>query len=313
MNKARKRWSAAIRAPWPSPFRAFARFSMPSPGEQQPTDRSTTQATCSTFRLLAQEILSRPPRLPRTARLLKGQGPLAAWVNPVLRQTFAPLFSSAACFTPAERRSMRWFLSLNGDVAQPFRRLPWAAGGDDDGGAALRDVYLRPDASWRGLSVTFARAPPVTRLEVVKSYSSEDFNEDGRDHVQHLLVDLSAPGSGAGFLTMGLLYDLLLCGGCVGDDTAATFGGETGAWDLLLGRRLRSYDLLVEYECFIPDDEELVDLGDGAEGSAILYVRGGTVEMDDQDRRFEEPEEDDVGWVPEMLGDRPRIRLANVS
>ncbi|KAK7697884.1 hypothetical protein SLS64_013137, partial [Diaporthe eres] len=267
-----------------------------------------------TFRLLAQEILSRPPRLPpRTARLPEGQDdPTAAAssVSPVLARAFAPLLSSAACFNPAERASMRWFLSLNGDVARPFRRLPWAAagGGSDEVRKALRDACLRPGASWRGLSVTFARGPPVTRLEVVKSYSSEDLNEDGRDHVQHLLVDLSASG---GFLTMGLLYDLLLCGGGVGDGSAATFGGETGAWDLLLGRRLRSYDLLVEYECFIPDDEELVDSGPGAEGSAILYVRGGTVEVDDQDRRFREPEDDDSGWVPEMLGDRPRIRLAN--
>lgn len=199
-------------------------------------------------------------------------------------------------------------------MALPFRRLPWAAShrrgdGDGEGGAAPRAAYLRPGASWRDLSVTFARGPPITRLEVVKSYSSEDFN-GGRDHVQHLLVDLSASG---GFLTMGLLYDLLLCGGAVGDDSAATFGGETGAWDLLLGRRLRSYDLLVEYECFIPEDGELVDYGPGAEGSAILYVRGGTVEVDDQDRRFEEPEDDDVGWVPQMLGDMPRIRLANIS
>lgn len=205
---------------------------------------------------------------------------------------------------------MRWFLSLNGDATRPFRRLPWASprSGNDD--PALRDVYLRPGASWRDLSVTFACGPPITRLEIVKSYSSEDFNEDGRDHVQHLLVDLST--SSGGFLTMGLLYDLLLCGGAVGDDSAATFGCETGAWDLLLGRRLRSYDLLVEYECFIPDDEELVDSGPGAEGSAILYVRGGTVEVDDQDRRFEEPEDDDE-WVPRMLGDMPRIRLANIT
>lgn len=267
-----------------------------------------------------QEILSRPSALPRAARLAGGQDPAAAAaasstsVSPVLLHDFGPLFSSAACFTRAERSRMRWFLSLNGDVARPFRRLPWACGGDggdDGGGTALRDAYLRPDASWRGLSVTLARGPPITRLEVVKSYSSEDLSEDGRDHVQHLLVDLSA--SGGGFLTMGLLWDLLLCGGAVGDGTAATFGGDTGAWDLLLGRRLRSYGLLVEYECFIPDDEELVDSGPGAEGSAILYVRGGTVEVDDQDRRFEEPDDDDVGWVPEMLGDVPRIQLANVS
>lgn len=240
-------------------------------------------------------------------------------LTPVLARDFGPLFSSAACFTDAEHRRTRWFLSLEGDVARPFRRLPWAAsardgGGDGDGGGdagpLLREAYLRPGATWRDISVTFARAAPITRLEIIKSYSSEDLNEEGRDHVQYLLVDLS-PGDG--FLTTGLLYDLLLCGGEVGDDSAATFGGETGAWDLLLGRRLRSHDLLVEYECFIHNDEELVDSGPEAEGSAILYVRGGTVDVGDQDRRFSAFEDDENGWLPEILGDRPRIRPAIVS
>lgn len=229
-------------------------------------------------------------------------------MNPVLLLDFTPLFSTSACFTPAERRRMPWFLPLDGDVARPFRRLPWAAA--ERGVGAPREAYLRPGASWRGLSVTLARGPPVTRLEVVKGYTSETFNEDGRDHVQHLLVDLSASG---GYLTMGVLYDLLLCGGGVGDGSAATFGGETGGWGLLVGRRLRSFDLLVEYECFILDDEELVDSGPEAQGSAILYVRGGTIEVDDQDRLFEEPQDDEAEWVPQMLGDRPRVRLANVS
>ena len=250
-------------------------------------------------------------------------------MNPVLAQNFAPLFSSSACFTSAEHRRTRWFLSLNGDVTKPFRRLPWAAaadgGGDGDrdgdGGGnaarlALREAYLRPGASWRDMSVTFARGPPITRLEIIKSYSSEFLNEEGRDHVQYLLVHLprsSMVGGGGGFLTMGILYDLLLCGGGVGDASAATFGNETGNWDLLIGRRLRSYDLLVEYECFIHNDDELVDSGPEAEGSAILYVRGGTVEVGDQDRRFTEPEDDEIGWVPEMLGERPKIRPANIS
>ncbi|KAI3394120.1 hypothetical protein diail_3203 [Diaporthe ilicicola] len=267
------------------------------------------QTACRSFRLLAQEILSHPSG-PLQASGLEGDdaspGPPSSPTgpNPVLAQAFGPLFSSTASFTAGERRRTRWFLTLNGDVTRPFRRLPWAQS------AALRDAYLRPGASWRDMSVTFGRGPPVTRLEVVKSYSSEDFNADGRDHVQFLRVEI-APSPG--FLTMGLLYDLLLCGGAVGDESAATFGPETGGWDLLLGRRLRSDDLLVEYECFIPDDDELVDSGPSAVQSAILYVRGGTVEVDDQDRRFEEPEDDDIGWEPEVLGDFPKIQLATVS
>lgn len=299
--------------------------------------------------------MSHPQGVPRTDRSADEEAasprPPPQGLNPVLGRDFQPLFSSAACFTAAEHRRTRWFLSLQGDVGRPFRRLPWVAarggssdqdrdrrgvarpiplplwvpvpggdGADRDGrsgdtASLLREAYLRPGASWRDVSVTFGRAPPITRLEIIKSYSSEDLNEEGRDHVQWLLVDLAPPSSKAsgGCLTMGLLYDLLLCGGRVGDDSAATFGGETGAWDLLLGKRLRSYDLLVEYECFIHNDEELVDSGPEAEGSAILYVRGGTVDVGDWDRWFTCFEDDEIGWVPEILGDRPEIRPANVS
>lgn len=270
------------------------------------------QATCTTFRLLAQDVLSRPPvptsTLPAAisadedADRRTGPRPSCS-PNPLLARNFSPLFSSSNCFTQAERQSVRWFLTLNGDVARPFRRLPWARD------AAARERYLlRPGASWRGLGVTFGAGPPVTRLDIVKNYSSEDLNEDGRDHVQHLQVDMPAA---CGFLTMGLLYDLLLCGGAVGDERAATFGGETGSWELMLGARLRSHDLLLEYECFVKDDEDLVDRGPDAAQSAILLVRGGTVDGADQDRRFGELEDDGVEWVPQILGDMPKIRLAS--
>ncbi|KAG8162675.1 hypothetical protein KVR01_007153 [Diaporthe batatas] len=311
-----------------------------------------SQATCRSLHLLVQEIQSHPHGLPQPTEDEDGSKQRShhlalstpatlqkTSLNPVLAHAFAPLFSSAACFTPEERTRSQWFLSLNGDVAKPFRRLPWATGGGDSSSSRsssvpphqrrqLREAYLGPGASWRRTSVTLARGPPITRLELVKSYSSEGLNEEGRDHVEHLLVDLppsrssssvGSGGGGGGFLTMGLLYDLLLTHGAVDDPAAATFGAETGAWDLLPGRRLRSYALLLEYECFIPDDEELVDLGPGAEGSAILYVRGGStvVAGADQDRRFEgggDNEDGVVGerWVPEMIGDRPKIRPAEV-
>lgn len=275
-----------------------------------------SQATCKVFRLLAQDIISRPPApilsWPETTGLPGEEeeeeeedfieDPCYTWAHPLLLERFGPLFHSAHCFTREERDSVRWFLTLDGDVARPFRRLPWAGAG-----AQAREVYLRPGASWRHLSVTFGLGPPVTRVEVVKSYSSEDFNEDGRDHVQYLLADLPR----GGFLTMGLLYDLLLCGGAVGDERAVTFGDETGSWELLLGRRLRSYELLVEYECFIADDEDLVDMGPEAAQSAILYVRGGTVGGHDQDRRFAELEDEEVEWVPEVLGDMPSVHLTS--
>lgn len=269
----------------------------------------TSQATCRAFRLLALDILSRPPTAPSWPAAVRTEedsaGPPRCGPHPLLARSFGPLLSSAGCFTRAERERVRWFLSLNGDVTLPFRRLPWARD------ARRRERYLRAGASWRGLSVTLGRGPPVTRVEIVKSYSSGDSGAGGRaDHVQHLEADVPA----GGFLTMGLLYDLLLCGGGgAGDERAATLGGETGGWELLLGSRLRSRELLLEYECFVADDEDLVDRGPGAAQSAILFVRGGTVEGADQDRRFGELEEEEgeVEWVPEMLGDAPKIRLAS--
>lgn len=270
-----------------------------------------SQATCRTFQLLARDVLSRPPTpswpvTPPPTDEDRVAGPRSCRLpHPVVAQKFSPLLSSADCFTKAERETVRWFLSLGGDVTLPFRRLPWARGG---GGAHLRERYLRPGASWQGLSVTFGLGPPVTRVEIVKNYSSsDDLNEDGRDHVQFLQVDIPA----GGFLTVGLLYNLLLCGGAAGDERAATLGHETGSWELLLGRRLRSRELLLEYECFVVGDEDLVDDGPDAAQSAILLVRGGTVEGADQDRRFAELEEDVVEWVPEILGDAPKIRLGS--
>ncbi|KAK7732298.1 hypothetical protein SLS53_008589 [Cytospora paraplurivora] len=271
----------------------------------------TSQATCSIFQSIVRDIIARPPPPTWTRLLTKDDGEvidedyyenfLPPEAHPFLTTRFTTLLQSSTCFTADERRATSWFLTLNGDVARPFRRLPWA------GDARKREKYLRGGACWRHLGVTFPLGLPITRVEIIKSYSSEDFNEDGRDHVQYLQVDdMPAPG----FLTMGLLYDLLLCGGAVGDDKAATFGGETGSWELVLGARLRDYDLLLEYECFILDDEDLVDTGPNAAQSAILYVRGGTVVGHDQDRRFGELEDDEVQWVPEPLGSKFSIRPA---
>lgn len=195
-------------------------------------------------------------------------------------------------------------LTLDGDYNRPFRRLLWSKG------TTRRECYLRAEASWRQLSITCGGGPPITHLDIVKSYSSEDFNEDGRDHIQYLQADFGAytPDHIVHPMTMGDLYNLLLCGGRVGDAGAVTFGDETGSWELLVGSRLRSYDTLFEYECFIPSDDALVDRGPEADQSAILYVRGGTVELDDQDRRFAEPEDEGSGgWTPEIFGQTPKL------
>ncbi|KAI2465883.1 hypothetical protein F4781DRAFT_407660 [Annulohypoxylon bovei var. microspora] len=173
-------------------------------------------------------------------------------IHPFLKTKFKGLFNTADCFTAVEK-SKRVYLSLNGDFTLPFRRLPWAQDEDE------RQLYFRPEASWRDISLTFGRAP-ITHLDVVKSYSAP-----GGDSVDYYQLEM--PPSG---MTMGLFYDVLLC------DTA-TYRRETGSWELIVGKRLRSYDVLSEYECFIPDDRDLVDYGEKARQAAVLYVRGGPV------------------------------------
>ncbi|KAI1089595.1 hypothetical protein F5B19DRAFT_485084 [Rostrohypoxylon terebratum] len=153
-------------------------------------------------------------------------------IHPFLKTKFKGLFNTADCFR-AEEKARLAYLTLNGDFTLSFRRLPWTR--DETKSKA----YLRPEASWRNISLTFGRAP-ITHLDIIKSYS--DTEGDSVDYYQ-----LEIPPSG---LTMGLFYDVLLC------DTA-TYRRETGSWELLVEKRLRSYD--------------------EARQAAVLYVRGGPV------------------------------------
>lgn len=197
-------------------------------------------------------------------------------IHPLWKFKFRGLFNLADCFTEGDRARLI-YLTLDGDYMLPFRRLPWA---QDE---VRRAAYLRPEASWRPLSLTFGHAP-VTHLDVVKTYSSSDGSRDTVDYYQ-----VGLPSSG---LSMGLFYDLLLSEG-------VTYGCNTGGWELLLGKRLRSYDVLLEYECFIADDSELVEFGGVAQQAAILYVRGGSTYEDNLDQGT---------WIPRRIGKaRPKL------
>ncbi|KAI1807557.1 hypothetical protein F4811DRAFT_443214 [Daldinia bambusicola] len=194
-------------------------------------------------------------------------------INPFWRTKFKTLINTSDCFTDAERTRMA-YLTLDGDYTLPFRRLPWAQTESE------RDAYLRPGATWREISLTFGRAP-IIHLDVVKSFFAQ-----GGDVVDYYQVDL--PPSG---MTMGLFYDVLL-------SDKATYGHETGSWELIVGRRLRSFDVLSEYECFISDDRDLVDFGKEARQAAILYVRGAPVS------RKSTPETVKDSWVLNSKTDR---------
>ncbi|KAI6087763.1 hypothetical protein F4821DRAFT_235163 [Hypoxylon rubiginosum] len=196
-------------------------------------------------------------------------------IHPLWKIKFGGLFNTADSFTAAEKKRLA-YLTLNGDYTLPFRRLPWAKS------LHRRCAHTRPEASWRDISLTFGQAP-ITHLDVVKSYSAPE-----GDSVDYYQVDLDSSG-----LTMGLFFDILL-------SDKATYGFETGSWELILGRRLRSYDILSEYECFIADDRDLVDFGKEAWQAAVLYVRGGPASCGYA------PESHD-GWVVSSLVKRQRF------
>ncbi|KAI0485770.1 hypothetical protein F4859DRAFT_394692 [Xylaria cf. heliscus] len=180
-------------------------------------------------------------------------GASEAEINPLLQAKFRGLFNSADCFTEAER-ARYWVLTLDGDFTLPFRRLPWAA----DARLASRDAFLRPEASWCGLSPTFGTSPPMRHLDVVKSFES-----DAGSPVAYFQVEL--PPSG---LSMGLLYDILLC-------EEALYGLDTGSWQLLVGKSLKSFDVLYRWGCFIIDQPGESQLVREKPDAAILFVRGG--------------------------------------
>ncbi|KAH8204679.1 hypothetical protein TruAng_001154 [Truncatella angustata] len=239
----------------------------------------TSQRTGKRFRAVVQDILTRQRSSSPCIGTSDSELPCAhdPW-DRLLWQRFRPLFAATQCFTPEERGRII-YLTIAGDSTLPFKRLPWA---QDE---RSRGPYLRPEASWRGLSVARPGREPITHLEIIRGYQSDD-----DDTVEYLHVEL--PG---GVLTMGALYDVLL-------SEQVHFGDETGDWELLLGKRLRDHDLMQEYECFIQEDSDLVDSGPDARQCAILYVQGaitGDVPSDSWPVAHK--------WTPKIIGKLPRL------
>ena len=216
-----------------------------------------SQATARRFRNIVQDMITSvsQPITSFSGSTIRQRLQENPSLNPLLQHRFAPLFDTSNAFTGEEHATnIYYYLSLEGDVTLPFRRLPWAQRSETE-----REVYLRPEASWRRLPL-LAGEIPITQLEVIKNYTTET-----GDTVKYLQVELpTPPGPG---LTMGLFYDLLLGG-------QATYGWDTGSWELHLGTRLRNVELLFEYECYIFNDGELVDRD--APNCAVLHVLGGS-------------------------------------
>ncbi|KAK6841898.1 hypothetical protein PG990_006109 [Apiospora arundinis] len=241
-----------------------------------------SQATSRSFRSIIQDLIASANK---SSSRRGGAGPQQQQeqekpsLHPFLYPKFAPLFNTSDAFTAEERaKNIYFYLSLEGDCTLPFRRLPWAQQSE-----AERELYLRPEASWRLLPL-LAGEIPITQLEIVKNYATQT-----SDTVEYLQVELPPSGSG---LTMGMFYDLLL-------GEQATYGWETGSWELHLGTRLRDLELLFEYECYIFNDPDLVDL-DAPPNCAVLHVLGGS----GCDQEFAGVDWETC-WKPQVLGERP--------
>lgn len=137
-----------------------------------------SQTTCRRFRVLVQDLLLLLlTPTPASAPAAPGPTPPPpSRVHPLLVARFGPLFNSAAAFTRDERQAERqasvsavpsMYLSLQGDYLFPFRRLPcWVRS------HRRRATAARPEASWRGLSVTEG-GTPITHLDIVKVRPSQ--------------------------------------------------------------------------------------------------------------------------------------------
>lgn len=133
-----------------------------------------------------------------------------------------------------------------------FRKLPWAMN------PVTRAQYLRPEASWRSLSVTWGSLP-VKQLEIInlgRGYR--------RANLDYFYIDVPVSG-----LTLGAYYDLLL-------SNNNHYVSDLARWRLMIGVRLSAYDALRELNTgrYISRDQVIGILVADAQASqaAVLFA-----------------------------------------
>ncbi|KAI0889750.1 uncharacterized protein GGS22DRAFT_149068 [Annulohypoxylon maeteangense] len=233
--------------------------------------------------------------------------PILEAMNPLLRHSFASIMDTAKlALSPGQHRLF----------TGPFYKMPWVRGEegrerDEDGDGMGRfakalprcrymwgSPHLRPEASWRGISVMWGMDPGIRRVEVVRLVTMYGGMGLGCE-------ELEIPtGDGEGVLTMGLLYDTIMAtDGPV--NTLATRG-----WVLLPGRRLGSYDdwLKLRAQSRYPSNEDIMELFVQDEGSAVLFVKKFQDCMGDHMVRRRNVEDDEnLLWEPEAIGGLPIV------
>ncbi|KAI8961406.1 hypothetical protein F5Y11DRAFT_228928 [Daldinia sp. FL1419] len=256
------------------------------------------QRVCKRFQATIDRILFQLPL--RKAR--KGTGHIG--VCPLLLNEFGQLFI----------HGKREFSSDEGwNTGIPFRRLPWAIKRQVEGAtvraaAMIDSPYLRPEASWRRISVTFGNGPGVRTVDVVKVLTVY-----GGTSMEYKQLDIPSPSAGVsevdssnaedgeeGILTMGLLYDLLASG-------EGHMGYVTTGWQFLPGSRLGSYNewQKLRIKSRYPDVKRIKELFVKDDSSAVLFVTGHRGCTTGARMRKKEIYEEDRVWEPVPLGGIP--------
>ncbi|KAI0385881.1 hypothetical protein F5Y04DRAFT_159118 [Hypomontagnella monticulosa] len=222
-------------------------------------------------------------------------------INPLFLRHFSNIFDRAGSVRVVEGSETR----RAKDPGRPFRRLPWAAGPTVEARVSQskmqRSPFLRPEASWRRLSVTYGAGPAIRRVDVVKLFTT--YGGRNVTYSQLEIPPLSENEGSEGVLTMGLLYDLMVSR--QGGMTASTTG-----WKLLPGRRFRSFDtwLRARSQSRYPSLQRITDLFvEDAESrdSAVLFITA-------QRGCRSAPRKPDIDegleiWKPEAIGGIPVV------
>ncbi|KAI1414760.1 hypothetical protein F5Y13DRAFT_14600 [Hypoxylon sp. FL1857] len=261
------------------------------------TDLATlllAQRVCRRFQGAIERILARHHSVDHSAT-----------THPFLQHQFRALFDAEIPARSAGPRDS-WIFPGPGTM---FRQLPWVASrcrrrNSRHAEASNADMkgspHLRPEASWRRLSVAWAiGGHEIRNLDVVKVLTSY-----GGSNCRYAQLNIPpGPGSEAGVLTMGLLYDLLASG-------LSHFGRKTRGWQLVPGRRLGSYDewMRLRRSNVYPDVRRIVDLFVEDEESAVLFVRGlkGCTRVA-MPARNENLDEEQRMWEPSAIGGVPVV------
>ncbi|KAI1088332.1 hypothetical protein F5B19DRAFT_429888 [Rostrohypoxylon terebratum] len=263
------------------------------------------QRVCKRFHAIIQHILEHHS----SDKEYLPQADASQAVNPLLWQHFSHILDTLEVSLASGRQGRAVT-----DINLPFYELPWVRRRtpvDEEGRRPRprnRDVrgipHLRPEASWRRLSLTWGMDPGIKRLDIV--HWSVAHGGTGLSYTQLEIPSTATAdgkGGGDGVLTMGLFYDLMTSG--VRHKARLTKG-----WQLMLGCRLGNYDnwKKMRSRSQYPTRGAIKSLLVPEEGSAVLYApKYRSCIQSSTHLRKESENEDDLAWDPKPIGGLPIV------